>query len=287
MKPYCLLFAIPFAACSAGGGGGFRFDLSTVHDLGGSPSDQAGAHDFANPPLDFSTPPQPDMAMAKKPTSSSCVADTECIGKTPACLTLIGQKNAPGGYCSTGNCAADGDCGYAGAYCAQGGHCYLGCSMKNECQQINAGNRCFYGGPDGVCLPTTFTMCDPTQNACACIRTGYDDVGRCYTKCTLPNNCANGDNCVYYNGTIDVNGMATGDTINTPICVTPGQTAAGQACMYVEDCVSGYECDYFSSGGAKLCRQVCKSGTTVCGVGTCKNAFKLLNFGVGSIGLCY
>jgi hypothetical protein len=93
--------------------------------------------------------------------------------------------------------------------------------------------------------------------------------------------------CVYFNERYDANGNPTQDIFSGTVCFGTGATAAGVACTYIDECVNGYECDEFSAGGSKICRQLCKLGTTACTSGTCKNAFKLTSFVNGSIGLCF
>jgi hypothetical protein len=232
----------------------------------------------------------------------TCTSSTMCTGTSPMCYTMFPgtQLNFPAGYCSNSNCASDASCG-TGGFCDTmfTKACFQSCANPGDCTANNASNACFFF-PDGThaaCWPKMFSNCDPTVgNSCvgqfagqACLRSGIDNVGSCNPTCTFggaacpndPNGNAQG--CYYYNATLDVNGNPTGDTWNGLTCLSLGAVAANAACMFINDCVSGYECDVFTS---KLCKQQCQLGTTACTTGTCQNAFKLTSFVNGSIGLC-
>jgi hypothetical protein len=214
-------------------------------------------------------------------TGTTCHSGADCPGSAAACLSSLGGVDAPGGYCSTSSCNVDDDCGSSGAYCDSDGNCLQQCNQRDQCQTRNANNRCFYTSAVGACLPSALSQCDPTKSDCACVRVGYDDVGRCFPTCDLPNSCAGGQNCIWLNTT------AARDALNGAVCAPPGVVAAAQICQHEEDCVAGYECDVSRASGKSQCLEVCKNGTTACAAGTCQNAFKQATFGAGSLGLCF
>jgi hypothetical protein len=236
------------------------------------------------------------------PVGHTCVQPSDCTGTGAICYNTIPTYNiqAPGGYCSNSNCVNDNSCGTGGFCDTMTSHlCFELCAAKGDCAANNPNNLCFnFDGMHDACLPKGISKCDPTQvGTCngtgACERSGPDNVGVCMTTCMLgvacPNDAqGNAQVCVFYNETVDGAGNKTQDTFAGLACLpTNGNLGANAACMYINDCTSGYECDFFMASGTKTCKQLCKLGTTVCSTGTCKNAFKLNSFVNGSYGLCF
>ncbi len=71
--------------------------------------------------------PLPDNTAGK-----ACAGDADCGGGAMTCATMLGQRAAPGGYCST-SCVNNADCG-AGGVCS-GQTCYKPCADTNECRE--------------------------------------------------------------------------------------------------------------------------------------------------------
>ncbi len=236
------------------------------------------------------------------PVGHTCVQPSDCSGTSAICYNTIATYNivAPGGYCSNTNCASDINCG-TGGFCdtMTSKECFQLCAAKGDCTANNPDNLCFtFDQTHDACLPKSLSKCDPTQvGTCngtgACDRVGPDNVGLCLTTCMLgvacPNDAqGNAQVCVFYNETVDGAGNKTSDTFAGLACLgANGNLGANAACMYINDCTNGYECDFFMASGTKTCKQVCKNGTTACASGTCKNAFKLASFVNGSYGLCF
>ena len=238
---------------------------------------------------------------ATAPVGGKCGGPADCSGNNSTCLTMLGNINAPGGYCSNQPCAGNNDCG-AKSFCpvAQNlNYCVGLCTGKNECQQTNSSNRCFYwDNTYNACLPSTLSACDPTSGAScnhtgACQRDGIDNVGTCFTTCAFGAACpADGQgqaqNCYFYNQRIDTLGNPSPDVFQGLACgIQNSAGTLGSACTYLNDCVTGFECDFYSLSGSKVCKPLCRSGMNGdCNAGACQNAFKLGNFGFGAIGLC-
>jgi hypothetical protein len=240
---------------------------------------------------------------ATDPVGHTCTSSTMCTGTSPQCVTTIPMTTimAPGGYCTNANCVSNASCGTGGFCDTMYTHsCLQDCANPGDCNANNGNNACFFWtNTNAACLPRTLSKCDPTVIAsCAgangCLREGIDNVGDCFPTCVFggvacPNDQqGQAQGCYYFNSTVDSNGNPTTDKFNGLMCLPLGTSAVNTACMFLDDCVSGYECDQFMAGGTKVCRQMCKLGTTVCSTGSCKDAFKLgASFINGAIGLCF
>ena len=235
----------------------------------------------------------------KQAVGHTCAQPTDCGGNNATCLTAVGSWNAPGGYCSDKPCGSGNDCGAQG-FCNAATLCLGSCSAKGGCAAVNPNNRCFYWDPannhPGACLPSSASTCNPTQvgtcnNTNLCGRAGYDDVGSCYMPCPFNAACPNDAQgnpqvCYFVNEKVDVNGNATQDQAQGLACLYRANTLAlGAACTYENDCAMGLECNIYSLGGAKVCKQLCRKAFADCTMGgTCQDAFKVgVNF---TIGLC-
>ena len=264
--------------------------------------------DFSQPfmaPPDFARATPPDMTAVPTPTAGvgeMCTKATMCTGPNPQCYTTIPGTSwsEPSGYCSNTPCMTSTDCGTNGACAIVAGTnlCLRSCTA-GSCASAATTLRCFYLGSSGtgVCLPMNASMCDPTSAAScggtgACIRQGFDNVGDCGTPCvfgstTCPVVGGKQTNCIFLNERVNAQGAATSDTFAGLLCSNANASdAPGAACTYTNDCVAGYECDFF---GTKTCKKLCRVGTsTDCPVPgtTCANEFKLTTFTTGSIGLC-
>jgi hypothetical protein len=223
--------------------------------------------------------------VALAPVGRACTKAGQCGGPYPQCYTTIPSYNwsAAGGYCSNSGCTNDQGCG-AGGFCdTASGLCFQSCMAKGDCAANNPNNVCFFIGPNLGCAPKSASQCDPTVAAScgangACLRTGADDVGFCTATCMLGGACpndpkGNAQSCIYFPYPGQFIGLA---------CVQPGMAAPGGQCMYLNECVDGYEC----STTKHVCAQLCQAGTTACASGTCQNDFMVMGFGNGSIGLC-
>ncbi len=240
-------------------------------------------------------------AAMKQPVGHTCTAAGDCGGTNPKCVTTLGTIPAPGGYCENTPCANDNDCGGLGFCATMSNLCLGACMGKGTCQQVNPNNRCFFwsdGSSSGACLPSALSTCNPTQNGTCnntnlCGRSGFDDVGSCYTACTFGAACPNDaqgnpQGCYYVNDRVDVNGNPTSDLAQGLACLFRANTLGiNQACDFINDCAMGYECDFYLKSGAKVCKQMCRkaNGNADCTQGgTCQDAFKVgVNF---TIGLC-
>jgi len=303
-----LLSLLAVAGCSSSGG--------NFYYGGDGPPNNNGLPDFAvpnQPPPDLSTPnaPPPDFSIPNPPppdlsvrspdltmvagsgAGSSCTLNSQCTGTNPQCLsTLPSGLAAPSGYCTSEPCVTNTDCNDTNAFCGTVGNsktniCIGECSAANQCQLRNPDNRCYYAnGASGSCLPSGGSQCDPTQNACPCIRQGFDNVGTCFTACQFPGACPTGQGCYYVNGAFD----HPGDTQQGTLCLqTNSQGQLGAACTYIEDCVPGLECDVYMTFGSKVCKKVCRNFMLDCPTGSiCSDAFHYPNFQTtaGAIGLC-
>ncbi len=101
-------------------------------------------------------------AAAKLPVGSSCSAASACTGNNT--LTTLGTLSAAGGYCTNQPCANNNDCS-SNSFCPGGGanYCMGLCTDKDQCQAVNANNRCFYyNSTYDACLPSVLSECDPT-----------------------------------------------------------------------------------------------------------------------------
>ena len=262
------------------------------------------------PGRDMATPP--DMAnTGMDPVGSACTNASKCSGNKPTCLSSLSGFNpplsAPDGYCSNQDCKSDNDCGISGKCIGQLGYCLGLCFAKGECALNNPANRCFVVDPNAglaACIPNPIKdSCDPTSTkSCmgtgACSRVGgaIDDVGVCLTTCNIGDTCPAGAQgeaqaCYFLNQRIDVMGKDSGDAFAGLVCIYDASSKGGgdpdTACMYLNSCKPGYECNFYNvGGGGKLCKKLCKNGGNDCQSGTCQNAFKLGAFGADDIGLC-
>jgi hypothetical protein len=176
------------------------------------------------------------------------------------------------------------------------------CSLATPCQN-NPNNRCFFWDMShDACLPLGFSTCDPTVvGECpgnVCKRDGPDNVGTCLTPCTYGGTCpadAHGapQQCLLFDEKVDATGSLTQDVGLGLACVPSGAgLAIGTACNYLNDCISGSECNFYKAGGkGRVCAQLCRNGLTDCNGtgGTCQDAFLMTSTGdwqAGSIGLC-
>lgn len=322
MKRLSCIVAI-LTGCGGGGGGHFFFGDLAVAPVGGDMAAPDAAGDMAvqqmppdltmrEPLPDFAqglpdlTQPPPDLTQVqKKPVGATCASSLGCSGPNAQCYLTLPSTNyaAPGGYCSNKPCVNNNDCGNLG-FCADWGggnkFCLGSCTMKNECQQTNANNRCFdFDLNNQACLPAGVSKCDPTSaQACIkgeCQRGGPDNVGFCYTLCNFGGACAadsqgNPRECYMSNNRIDLNGKLTGDYWAGLVCLTDnGNLAPNAACVYENDCQNGYECNVYQLNGTpKLCKKLCRNGSADCIQGTtCQDGFKLAGSWVfGAIGLC-
>lgn len=288
-----------FAGCSNGGGGG-----GTV-----KPADMAVLPDLI-PGRDLALPP--DMAnTGMDPVGSACKDASHCSGNKPICMTNLTGFQIPlpaaSGYCTNQACKSDNDCGISGKCIGQLGYCLGLCFAKGECALNNPDNRCFtVDAQNGVsaCLPNFVKdACDPTSakscngtGACGRVGGAVDDVGQCFMTCNVGDTCPPDANnapqaCYFINRRIDGQGKDTGDAFAGLACLFDASSQGGgdpdTACMYLNSCKAGYECDFYNVGGkGKLCKKLCKNGANDCQSGTCQNAFKLGTFGAGDYGLC-
>jgi hypothetical protein len=235
-------------------------------------------------------------------TGATCTTPAQCLGSNRTCSTMLATHPAPAGYC-TGACVFDLDC--PDGFCIGGPNpiCLENCSGANQCQARSADNRCFHWDSSrDACLPSDFSQCDPTtSNSCAshlCNRAGPDNVGTCMTSCTFGSTCpadaqGNPQQCLLFNEKVDFSGFATHDVSLGLACLPSGAgLAIGAACAYLNDCVSGAECNFYMGGGkGRVCATLCRNGQTDCNGtgGACQDAFLLTksgDWGAGAIGLC-
>lgn len=277
-----------------------------------------GTSDLAMPqaPPDMAKAPKPDMAnLSMGPVGGTCMSEADCGGNRPKCLSEItgfqyaGQMlvlTAPDGYCTDEKCKSDDDCG-PGGYCFGGGVdlCLGTCEKAGDCAKLNPKNVCInVQGAQPTCFPQFIPdVCNPTKvDACGdgkgCIRhplAAIDDFGTCVDTCKLGGTCPLGQGgvaqaCYFVNTGFDGMGKATKDAFAGLICLPDNSKGAGapdSACMAINACQPGYECNLYSAGGVgQVCRKLCTNGGNECVLGTCQNAFKLAKFDMGDIGLC-
>lgn len=261
---------------------------------------------MAPPPADMAKKPKPDLYNpGMDPVGAACADESMCSGTRPVCRMSLSEFNpplaAPTGYCSNDKCTDDSDCG-TGGLCVNSGFCFAECAGKGECPMTNPGNVCAQVNAMGLklCIPKAVDACNPTdpmscEGTGACQRTAIDDAGTCLKTCTLGGACPAGaqgakQNCYFLNLRVDVNGKATGDAYAGLTCIVEdpnGGAAPGAACMYLNSCQEGYECNFWKQGGAdKVCKKLCRNGGNECVLGTCQNAFLLAKFDTGDVGLC-
>ncbi len=282
----------------------------------GCGSDSTGNNNNNNGTADLAMPSAPaDMAnLSMGPVGGECMSAADCGGNKPKCLMSIdgfqymGQPlllPAPNGYCSDDACKSDDDCG-PGGYCFPGINICLGmCEKAGDCGAVNPGNVCIpVQGAQSTCFPQFITdTCDPPKkDGCGdgkgCLRhvlASIDNFGTCVDQCKLGMDCPAGTGgaaqaCYFVNTAIDAMGKATKDTFAGLICLPDASMGGGapdSACMTINSCQPGYECNLYSEGGVgKVCRKLCTNGGNQCVIGDCKNAFKLPSFDMGSVGLC-
>jgi len=72
----------------------------------------------------------------------------------------------------------------------------------------------------------------------------------------------------------------SGDPTNAP-----GGGRLNTACVFLNSCASGLECDFY---GGKKCKALCHNGVAnnCPNGGTCQNAFLLKSFAANDVGLC-
>ena len=282
------------AGCGGGGGPVVADDAAVVEDLAMAPArDMAKKADMTN--------------LGTDPVGAPCTDASNCSGNRPVCRKSITEFNpavaAPDGYCSNDKCAKDADCG-TGGVCVGSGFCFAPCMAKDECPKVNPANYCVTVNQMGlnVCVPGGLfaDLCDPTDaKSCngtgACQRGAIDDAGSCLTTCMLGGpECKVGAQgqaqaCYFLNLRVNVMGKDTGDAFAGTVCIDDASKGAAPdaACMFLNSCSPGYECNFWKVGGVdKICKKLCRSGGNECVIGTCTNAFLLKSFAMGDVGLC-
>ena len=264
-------------------------DMRPPVDMTMPPADMRPPVDMTMPPADMTTPPT-DGGMVTGGIGAACTDDTGCRqGTMPKCwktnvLNNTTNPPTPGGYCSS-ECTTDTQCG-TGNRCVQltttTKYCVAGCSNATTCR--HPGYACAYFGSGGICFPDAIFDCDPKSGtgACTeagsgkaggCIRQAYENKGNCSASCTVgKGTCAAAGGtprqCVYF----DTSKTTDMDAWKGMICLesVPTPVTSGGACMYVNECEDGYQCD----GASGTCQQLCvKGGTPACTTGTCADGF--------------